>query len=64
MEDVVALLDKIEVTEVELAPALRIDGPGVEVSAIGEVVVDQAGEDPGHEGVTVAMALQKVLNIL
>ena len=38
--------------------------PGVEVAAVGQVVVDEAGEDAGHERVAVAVALEVVLDLL
>src|ERR1035441_7121049 len=59
LEDVVAPLDKAEVSEIELAAAASwIGGPGVEIPFVGKVVVDEAGEDSGDEGVAIAVALE------
>ena len=63
-EDVVALLDEVEVGEIELAAAGWIGSPGVEIPFVGEVVVDEAGEDTGDERVAIAMALEVILDRL
>ena len=62
-EDVVALLDQVEMGEVAAAAVAGIGGPGVEVAAVGQVVVDQARDDPGDQRVTVAVALQVLLHL-
>lgn len=64
MEDVVAFLDELKFAEIELTAAGGIGSPGVEVSPVGEVVVDEPSEDAGDKGVAVAMALQVAPDIL
>ena len=62
LEDVVALLDQVELGEVEPAAVARVGRPGVEVAAVRQVVEDQAGQDAGHQRVAVAVPLQVVLD--
>jgi len=50
--------------EIELAAAGWIDRPSVEVSPVGEVVVDEASEGAGEERVAIAMALEVILDRL
>jgi len=61
-EDVVALLDEVEVGEVELAATGGVGSPGIEIPLVRKVIVDETGQDAGDEGMTVAMALEEVLN--
>jgi hypothetical protein len=49
-EDVVALLDEVEVGEIELPPAGWIVRPCVEIPLVGKVVVDESGEDSRDKG--------------
>ena len=55
---------KAVVREIQLAAAVWIVGPGVKVTLIRKVVVDEARERSGDEGVTVAMTLQVILDCL
>ena len=63
-EDVVALLDQIELADVELPAVIRVGRPSIEVAPVRQVVVDQAGDDTGDERVAIAVALQEVLHLL
>src|SRR5262249_40827335 len=63
-EDVVALLDQVELGQVEPAAIVRVSCPGVEMAAAGQVVVDQAGDDTGDQRMAVAVTLQVVLHLL
>jgi len=59
-----ALLDEVEVGEIELAPPAGSAAQVSEISPAGEIGVDEAGEDAGDEGVAIAMALEVILDRL
>jgi len=58
----VALLNEIEVSKVELTATRRIGRPGIEISFVRQIVVDKTGKNAGDEGVAVAVTLKVVLN--
>ena len=55
----VSFLNEVEVCEVELA-AMCV--PSVEVAAVREVVVDEAGEGADDEGVAIAVGFEVILD--
>jgi hypothetical protein len=60
---VVALHGQVEICEVKLTAAVRSISPGVEVSAVGQVVVNEPGEDASDERVAIAIALEIALDV-
>ena len=57
LEDVIAFLDEVEGGEVEFPAVTRVSGPSVEVAAVRQVVVGEAGDDPRDKWMTVAVTL-------
>ncbi len=58
LENVVTFLGQIKVGKVQLAAAVGIGCPGIEVSFVGQVTGDETRQNAGNQRVTVAMLLQ------
>ena len=61
-EDVIAPLDQIEVSQVELAATRRIVGPSIETPSILEVIVDETSQDSDDQRMAIAVFREVVLN--
>src|SRR5690349_2060487 len=60
----IAFLNQIESCEIESTAVVRIVRPGVEVSPIGKIIINESRQYASHQWVTVAMSLEVTLNLL